>query len=162
LPNDLHRDSLQEHRMGIWSGDVGARTSMTSRRQTARSRGAAARRRFPPQCEVMERRLVLSSYVVTSPGDGALGNTLRWAMLQVNSGSQPATIQFDIPGNGVQMIQLSSPLPALTTQVVIDGTSQHDYQGAPLIQLDGSLLPAGHNGLVLSAGNSTVLGLSIV
>ena len=105
---------------------------------------------------------MLSAYVVTSPGDGSTGDTLRWAILQVNSDTQPDTIQFKIPGGGVQAIQLSSPLPTIVDSVVIDGTTQRNYQGSPLIQIDGSKLGAGSNGLVVSAGNSTIRGLAIV
>jgi len=110
----------------------------------------------------MERRLLLSTYVVTSPADGTEGNTLRWAILQVNADTQPDTIRFDIPGSGVQSIQLSAPLPTIVNPVVIDGTTQPSYQSSPLIQLDGSQLGADSNGLVISAGNSTVQGLAIV
>jgi len=110
----------------------------------------------------MERRLVLSAYVVTSPGDGVAGDTLRWAILQVNSDTHADTIQFDIPGGGVQAIQLSTALPTIVNSVVIDGTTQPNYQGSPLIQIDGSKLGAGSNGLVVSGGKSTIRGLAIV
>ena len=100
------------------------------------------RKRCRLECEVMERRLLLSTYVVTSPATGPTPNTLRWAILQVNADTPPDTIQFDIPGGGVQSIQLSAPLPAIVNSVVIDGTTQPNYQGSPLIQLDGSQLGA--------------------
>jgi len=110
----------------------------------------------------MERRLVLSAYVVTSPGDGSAGDTLRWAILRVNSDTQPDTIQFDIPGSGVQAIQLATALPTITNSVVIDGATQPNFAGSPLIQIEGSQLGAGSNGLVISAGNSTIKGLAVV
>ena len=129
-----------------------------------RSRGV--RRQVRPLrrlgCEVMERRLLLSTYVVSSLGDGASNNTLRWAILQVNADLQLDTIAFDIPNLGSQSIQLTSPLPAITNSVLIDGTTQPGYAGTPLVQIDGSKLSAGSNGLVISAGNSTVRGLAIV
>jgi uncharacterized repeat protein (TIGR01451 family) len=110
----------------------------------------------------MERRLVLSSYVVTDPGDGPTGDTLRWALLQVNADNEPDLVQFNIPGSGVQAIHLASPLPTITNSVEIDGTTQPDYQESPLIQIDGSALAGSSDGLVISAGNSTVEGLAIV
>jgi uncharacterized repeat protein (TIGR01451 family) len=110
----------------------------------------------------MERRLLLSTYVVTSPADGGSGNTLRWAIQQVDADFQPDRIEFNIAGGGVQSIQLTSPLPTLTNSVFIDGSTETGYAGTPLIQIDGSKLGSGSNGLALSAGNSTVLGLSIV
>jgi uncharacterized repeat protein (TIGR01451 family) len=115
-----------------------------------------------PGCEVMERRVLLSNFTVTSVNDSAAPNTLRWAILQVDSDNQPGSIRFNIAGGGVQTIHLSQPLPALTNSVVIDGTSQPNYAGIPLIQLDGSALGQGVSGLVLTSGSSTIEGLSIV
>jgi uncharacterized repeat protein (TIGR01451 family) len=124
-----------------------------------RTRGLRRR----PACELMERRLVLSSFSVTSTGDSTDANTLRWAILGADAATGPSSISFDIPGGGVQVIKLSQPLPAITNTVVIDGTSQPNYAGSPLIQIDGSgLVGPGNNGLVFSAGSSTVEGLSIV
>ena len=54
---------------------------------------------------------------------------------------------------------LKRPLPNLTDPVVIDGTSQPGYSGTPLIELNGA--GAGSDGLVVTAGNSTVMGLVI-
>ncbi len=111
----------------------------------------------------MERRLVLSSFVVTSTADSTAANTLRWAIQEVDAGTGPGSISFDIPGNGVQVIALEQPLPAITNPVVIDGTTQPKYSGSPLIQVDGSGLHTPDNdGLVLSAPASTIEGLSIV
>ena len=44
--------------------------------------------------------------------------------------------------------------------MVIDATTQPGYAGAPLIELDGDNAGFG-NGLVITAGNSTVRGLAI-
>ena len=114
-------------------------------------------------CELMESRQLLSTFVVTNTTDAPnpSANSLRWAILQVNAGTSLDTIQFDIPGPGVQSIQLTSPLPPVVNSVVIDGTTQPSYQGVPLIELDGSTAGSS-NGLVISGGGSTVTGLSIV
>jgi hypothetical protein len=58
-------------------------------------------------------------------------------------------------------IQPTSPLPAITNPVTIDGWSQggSGYTGSPLIELDGSLGAA--YGLYLNAANCTVQGLAI-
>jgi uncharacterized repeat protein (TIGR01451 family) len=109
----------------------------------------------------MEARLVLASLTVVSTADDGSSGTLRWAILQVNSDTVPGTIQFDVPGAGVQVLGVSSPLPALTRQVVIDGTTQPGYDGQPLIQIDGSTAGQGALGLVLTAGSSVVRGLAI-
>ncbi len=41
------------------------------------------------------------------------------------------------PGTGVQTIAPASPLPAITNPVLIDGTTQPGYAGAPLIAIVG-------------------------
>ncbi len=135
---------------------------MISRRRSA-SRGRRARRVvFPLHCERIERRLLLSTYVVTNTNDDTNANSLRWAIQQVDSDTTSDTIDFDIPGGGTPTIQLSSPLPALTNSVLIDGTTQPGYLSSPVVVIDGSNLPAGSNGLTLSAGASTIRGLAIV
>ena len=45
------------------------------------------------------------------------------------------TIDFAIPGAGVQTIAPVSPLPAITDPVLIDGTTQPGYAGTPLIAI---------------------------
>jgi uncharacterized repeat protein (TIGR01451 family) len=111
----------------------------------------------------MERRRLLSTYDVTSAGDGVSSGTLRWAILRVDADSQPDTIVFEIPSGGFQTVHLSTPLPAITNSVFIDGTTESaHFDGIPLIQIDGSKLSAGSDGLVITAGNSTVRGLAIV
>jgi len=112
----------------------------------------------------MERRELLSTFVVTNTSDGPSPSpfSLRWAILQVNAATGPGAIQFNIPGGGVQSIQLTSPLPPIVNPVVIDGTTEPEHQNSPLIQLDGSQLASGSDGLVISGGDSTVEGLAIV
>jgi CSLREA domain-containing protein len=95
--------------------------------------------------------------------------TLRDAILAANEHPGLDTIEFDIPGGGVQTIKLHSNLPAIIDPVVIDATTQPGYQGMPLIALDGTHdLPLFSNppgwtsiGLRLVAGGSTVNGLAI-
>ena len=80
----------------------------------------------------------------------------------------PQTIAFNIPTtdpgyvNGVFTIEPgSTPLPAITTPVVIEGSSQPGYSGTPIIQLDGRHVR--YRGPVLDAGaaGSTIEGLDI-
>lgn len=123
----------------------------------------ARRLRRRPACELMERRVLLSSFTVTSAGDDLAAHTLRWAILGADAGSGASSITFDIPGGGVQVIKLSQPLPAITQPVVIDGTSQPNYLNSPLIEIDGSGLAGSNNtGLALDAGSTTIEGLSVV
>src|SRR5271157_4210718 len=98
----------------------------------------ARRRPRLPGVEPMEPRVLLATWTVQNPADDGSAGTLRWAIAQVNSGTGPGTIEFDLPGSGVQVITLGSPLPEITNPLVIDGTSQPVYKGADLIEIDGS------------------------
>jgi CSLREA domain-containing protein len=91
---------------------------------------------------------------------GADGNlSLREAIELANATAGVNTIRFAI-GSGAQTINLLSPLPAVTDTVVIDGTTQPGYAGAPLIELNGA--QAGStSGLNITAGGNTVKGLVI-
>ncbi len=113
----------------------------------------------------MEPRLLLTAYLVQSTADDGSTGTLRWAINQVNENPGLGTIDFDIPGTGVQQIALLSALPQITNPVLIDGTSEATSQGEnagpPLIQIDGSAAGTGCNGLVLAGGQSVVQGLVI-
>jgi uncharacterized repeat protein (TIGR01451 family) len=135
---------------------MGNHVSLRSRKREIR------RRRRRPAWELMEQRQLLSTFVVTNTNDDSNPNSLRWAILQANGASGTSTISFNIPGSGVQSIKVSSPLPTLVNPVKIDGTSEPNYAGSPLIELDGSALASGSNGLVLTGGGSTVSGLAIV
>ena len=61
----------------------------------------------------------------------------------------------------MQTIKPTSPLPAITNPVIIDGTTQPGFVGTPIIVLNGSLAGANANGLTITAGDSTVRGLVI-
>ena len=75
--------------------------------------------------------------------------SLRQAILDSNAATGATnTIEFDIPGSGVQTIVPLSPLPAITNPVLIDGWSQPGYAGTPLIEIDGS--QAGGDGLTIT------------
>ena len=73
----------------------------------------------------------------------------------------PITIDFDIPGGGIQTINLLSALPPITASVTLDATSQPGYSGTPLIVLDGTSACANVDGLDITAGGSTIRGLAI-
>ncbi|MCB9450499.1 MAG: CSLREA domain-containing protein [Anaerolineaceae bacterium] len=99
------------------------------------------------------------------PGDGvcdATECTLREAISAANNHSGFAdTIAFNIPGAGPHTIQPTSALPTITDPVIIDGWTEPDFAGSPVIEIDGSLAGANANGLWITAGNSTVRGLVI-
>ncbi len=100
-----------------------------------------------------------NSTVVTTTSDSGPGS-LRQAILTSNATPGVDTISFAIPGGGVQVIAVGSALPTITDPVNIDGRTQPGYGGSPLIMLDGGG-SGGADGLRITAGNSSVIGLAI-
>ena len=98
---------------------------------TRRHRAAAGIVRafhFRPGFEFMEDRTLLSTFVVSNTGDSGAGS-LRQAIIDSNGASGATnTIDFNIPGTGVQTIAPLSPLPAISNRVLIDGGSQPGYR----------------------------------
>jgi hypothetical protein len=71
-------------------------------------------------------------------------------------------ISFAITGAGVRTIAPSTPLPAITDPVTLDGTTENGFAGVPVIELTGVNAGAGANGLVLSSHTKSVIrGLTI-
>ena len=97
---------------------------------------------------------------VTTTADSGQGS-LRQAILDSNAFTGATnTIDFAIPGSGVQTIAPLSPLPVITDPVSIDGDSQPGYSGTPLIEISGSEA-AGGDGLTIIGPDVTVRGLDI-
>jgi hypothetical protein len=108
----------------------------------------------------VEDRTLLATFLVTTTADSGPGS-LRQAILDSGKATGGTnTIDFKIPGHGVQAIALASPLPAITKAVLIDGFSQPGYAGTPLIELSGSQAGAG-DGLTITGPDVTVRGLDI-
>src|SRR4030095_12420542 len=102
------------------------------------------------------------TYLVTNTNDSGTGS-LRQAITDSNTNTgSPNTINFNIQPSGAKNIALATALPTITVPVVIDGTTQPGWvSGGPLaIQLDGVTTTG--TGINISAGASTVRGLSIV
>jgi thiol-disulfide isomerase/thioredoxin len=112
---------------------------------------------------VLEDRTVPSTLTVLNNLDSGPGS-LRQAILDADSSPGLDTICFRI-GTGPQTIHVGSgrfgPLPAITDPVLLDGTTQPGFTGRPLIELDGTSAGVGADGLVITAGASTVRGLVI-
>ncbi len=108
----------------------------------------------------MEDRTLLSTLFVTGTADSGPGS-LRQAILDSDSATgQTNTIDFNIPGSGVQTIAPLSALPAITQPVLIDGWSQPGFTDQPLIELSGSQAGGG-DGLTITGPDVTVRGLDI-
>jgi len=107
--------------------------------------------------EGLERRTLLSTFLVTNTNDSGAGS-LRQAISDSNA--SPATspgqneIDFSIGATGPQTINVATPLPVVTAPVYLNATSQPGYTSAPLIEINGY-------GLSIRAGNTTVRGFDI-
>jgi hypothetical protein len=96
-----------------------------------------------------------STFTVTNTNDSGAGS-LRQAITDANANVGTDTIAFNIPGSGVQTINVSlTPLPTITSPVEIDGTTQPGYAGAPLIEVHGSQTV----GLQITSGGSVIRAL---
>lgn len=100
-----------------------------------------------------------SRFVVTNANARGPGS-LRAAIDQANLAPGADVIDFAI-GSGSRTITPRRALPAVTSPVVIDGTTQPGFSGTPLIKLDGSHVRS-RSGLVIRASSSTVRGLEII
>ena len=111
----------------------------------------------------------LPTTVVTNTNDSGPGS-LRQAILDANaSGAAANEIDFNIPGSGVQVIQLLSALPVVNHPLVINGYSQPGASpntlttgdnAVLLIELDGAQAGSA-NGLSITSGGCTIEGLVI-
>ncbi len=102
----------------------------------------------------------------TIPGDGICADsagdcTLRAAIEEANANPGPDTIVFDIPGAGPHTIGHTAPLPPITETVTIDGTSEPDFAGTPIVELDGTNAGASAVGLDVVAASSSITGLMV-
>ncbi|MDH5585325.1 MAG: FG-GAP-like repeat-containing protein, partial [Nitrospirota bacterium] len=87
--------------------------------------------------------------------------TFRAAIQEANATVGTDIIAFDISGGGLQTIIPGSALPSITDPVIIDGTTQPGFVGAPIIELNGAGAGATSHGLNISAGSTTVRGMVI-
>jgi hypothetical protein len=97
-----------------------------------------------------------STLLVTNINDNGAGS-LRQAILDANANPGPDVINFSI-NSGVQRIILSSPLPAISDPLTIDGTTQPGFAGTPILEIRPDDQVIG-DGLTITAGNSVVRGL---
>ncbi|MGB5540294.1 MAG: right-handed parallel beta-helix repeat-containing protein, partial [Gammaproteobacteria bacterium] len=129
--------------------------------------------------------VVRDTLVVNSTGDAADANpgdgvcftsgtnfdgdpecTLRAAIEESNALAGADTVNFNIPitepGYTASPLAFTlnpaSQYPVVTGQVTLDATSQPQYTGDPIIQLDGTLAIGATAGLVIGGSNNTVAG----
>lgn len=109
------------------------------------------------------------TYVVTHTQDSGPGS-LRQAILDSNANPTSGNrIEFNIPGDGVQMIQPSTALPEITAAVIVDGFTQPGARPNTLpegndavlrIHLNSPTVPVGA-GLIASDSGTVIRGLAI-
>jgi hypothetical protein len=117
--------------------------------------------------------LAASTFTVTNTNDSGAGS-LRQAILDANANAGADSINFNIAGAGVHVISPLTSLPTVMDPVTIDGytqpgaspnTDNNGDNAAILIELDGSTIGSGGGtlpgGITITAGNSTIRGLSI-
>jgi hypothetical protein len=115
----------------------------------------------------VELTLPAASRVVVNTNDSGPGS-LRQAILDSNAENGDDLITFDIPGAGPHVITPATPLPPMVPDtigddgaVVIDGTSEPGFAGAPIIELSGALVGTAGDGLTFGTSGCVVRGLVI-
>jgi titin len=99
-------------------------------------------------------------FTVTNKADSGAGS-LRQAILDANANPGPDTINFQISGTAPFTINLLSALPAVTDPVTIDATTQTNYSGTPVVELNGASAGSSSVGLQLNSASNRVVGLAI-
>jgi parallel beta-helix repeat protein len=112
----------------------------------ARLSGNPRSGRFRPLLEPLEERHLLATFLVTNLADAGPGS-LRQALLDANHSAGPDRIRFRVAG---EIRLTSSPLPAVTDTVTIDGTTAPGFAGAPVVEVDYN----GFAGLLFNPGSA--------
>ncbi len=97
---------------------------------------------------------------VTSTNDSG-ADSLRTAITAANAAPDMDEICFVIDGLAPHTISLDSELPTITEPLMIDGWSEPDFAGTPVIEIDGNSAGADVTGLTITAADSTIRGLII-
>ena len=91
--------------------------------------------------------------------DGAGHCTLRAAIMEANAGAPGAVITFAISGGTFQVIAPTSPLPAISTPMTIDATTQSG-SGVVGVEVTGaSCTPGCSDGFQVTSGSATLKAL---
>src|ERR1700719_432573 len=126
------------HRSPIGAGSRNPAETSIRHRTTVRKRsfyGLLAVALFAGQ-------VMAATYTVTNLNDLGTGS-LRAAILAANANSG-GTVVFNTNGT----INLSTPLPAITSQMIIDGTTATGFSGTPLVSVNFNSIP----GITVAAG----------
>lgn len=96
-----------------------------------------------------------ATFTVTNTNDSGAGS-LRAAMTSANGGATGDTIVFAI-GSGVQTIRPVTPLPGLLNGTLLDGRTQPGFSGAPIVEIDCSLLALSYPDACIDAEQASVI-----
>lgn len=102
--------------------------------------------------------------VVDDLDDGICDATHCSLREALNSAAQEAsgcTIAFDIPGSEPHTIRPLTQLPEIQSMLLLDGATEPDFSGIPVVEIDGSLAGDGVDGLVLAGTDNTIRGLVV-
>ena len=104
---------------------------------------------------------IVCSTTVTNTNNAGDGS-LRSAIDCANATAGTDTVDFNIAGAGPHTITPLTPLPNVTEAAIIDGTTEPNFAGTPVVALDGSSIAAAPAaGIKITGGGSTVRGLAI-
>src|SRR5260221_6890405 len=101
-----------------------------------------------------------NTFTVTTVADSGAGS-FKQAILDANANPGPDSIVFQISGSPPFTITPSAALPAITSPVTIDGTTQPGFTSKPVIELNGSSTSGSTIGLRLNADSNTLRGLAL-
>lgn len=96
--------------------------------------------------------------------DGACNEShcsLREALLAAALEADGAIISFDVPGLGPHTIRPSSPLPSLDGSTTLDGATEPDFAGDPIVELDGTDAGDLTHGINVAGAGNVIRGLVI-
>ncbi|HEY7913503.1 MAG TPA: FG-GAP-like repeat-containing protein, partial [Blastocatellia bacterium] len=87
--------------------------------------------------------------------------SLRKAILDANASPGADIIDFSIPGFGTKTITPPVALPAITSAVTLDATTQSPGSSVPAVEINGISAGEGTKGIRSIVGSNTVRGLAI-
>jgi titin len=118
---------------------------------------------FPPPTAV-SAQVTFTVNTTNDVDDGvcnAIHCSLREAITTANQEIDGATIAFDIPGVGPHTIRPTSNLPLLMGNILLDGTTEPDFAGTPVIELDGTNAGGFAQGVNVGGSGNTIRGLVV-
>lgn len=158
MANSLDLSALQ-----LFGSDTPRDSRLARRGRGGVGRPHRSRSRARPRLELLEDRMLLTTFYVYSNSDSNAGfesggsyyGTFRYALNELDAvGGSSNLITFaDLPSSEFTF-KPGSPLPAITERVYIEGDSPPLFDGTPLIDIVGGSAGSGANGLTFGSGSS--------